>query len=218
MMRRPSRAITPAVRRATRAVGQRTERGERVLARGGPVELGHREELPDLRSGALQPPELSSELLGQRNGACLPPPARSLAAARLAMRCPQPLDRRPAADPAGRRSRTAPDGPGEEANSPALPRNSSPQRQARTCAGSLVSTKSISSRTKRSGSWRCENWPASSRLPGTSRRPPVPRSDPFRRLLPFDRDLDRELINQRGTAHRAALCSQGARPTPSSRV
>ena len=50
-----------------RAVGQRTERRSALAA--APIELDHREELRDLRPGALQPPELRPELLGQRQGA-----------------------------------------------------------------------------------------------------------------------------------------------------
>ena len=134
------------------------------------------------------------------------------------MRCPQPLDRRPAADLAGRQSRTAADGPGDEAKSSAPLRNSSPQRQVGTCAGSLVSTKSIST-------GRCE---ADRRGAGSGLRrdraragwpvpadgPPILRSDPFLRLLPCGRDIDREADRSEGTADPAAFCSQEARRAP----
>ena len=57
-----------AERDRARAVGKRPQR---PLPFAGPVELDHREELSELRSGALQPPELAAELLGQRERACV---------------------------------------------------------------------------------------------------------------------------------------------------
>jgi hypothetical protein len=94
------------------AVGQRTERRERPLALGGAIEPDHREELPDFRSGALQPPELGSELHRQRKGACVLSRVRSLTAERRGHAMPstrRPSPSRPVADSAGRpgRPRTA---------------------------------------------------------------------------------------------------------------
>ena len=68
---------------------------EATARRRGRVELDHREKLPDLRSGALQEPELGPELLGERNGARVLPRVRSVAAKLgLAMRCRRPVARR----------------------------------------------------------------------------------------------------------------------------
>ncbi len=83
-----------------RGVGERPERRQRLFA--GPVELDHREELPELRSGALQPSELAAELLGQRERAGVPAFGHS----------------------------TAAEDPGADASSSAPPRNSSPKRSA----------------------------------------------------------------------------------------
>jgi hypothetical protein len=57
-----------AERDGSRAVGQHAGRCGRVA-----VELEHREELRDLRPGALEPAELVTELAGEGEGACIVP-------------------------------------------------------------------------------------------------------------------------------------------------
>jgi hypothetical protein len=161
------------------------------------------------------------------------------------MRCPQPVDRRPAADLAGRPSRTAADGPGEEPKSSAPPCNSSSQRQVGTCAGSLVSTKSIStgrSEADRRGAGsglRRERaragWPVpadgpracSTEMIGSRPRAPAFGSSgsaaglpepPFLRL-PFGRDIDRQArIDQRGARIAPPSAAQEAKRAPPPRL
>ena len=145
----------------------RSQRAERASGALA-LESEHREELHELGPRALHPPELSPELLDQGEGLRVAARRRPLSVRRHCARiCPR---RRAGAPPSGRRS---------------------------TRDGSVVSMKSLSTRTKRSGSSRCGKCPApgktSSRLPATSsvRGAPVIDRDDRVALAPDDEERDR---------------------------
>jgi hypothetical protein len=161
------------------------------------------------------------------------------------MRCPQPLDRRPAADLAGRPSRTAADGPGEEPTSSAPLRNSSPSgRYGPASAPSSPRSRSAPGEAKRIVEVRDvarigkELEPAGRYQPmGRARvldrddrvAPSAPAfgssgsaaglpEPPFLRL-PFGRDIDRQArIDQRGARIAPPSAAQEAKRAPPPRL